>query len=106
MTFNLTRAVDDTSILYWIPEALRIPFTFLVLGGALVLSTKYALRARQRGIATFCGLLAATLAVSFAASPAVHGNYLLWYFPFIAVAIAAKLWQVPRVPVSGPAELV
>lgn len=106
VTFNLNRTVDDTSILYWVPEALRLTFTALVLLGALVVSTRYARGARQRGLPTFCGLLAATLAVSFAASPAVHGNYLLWYFPFIGVAIAAHLWLSPERSASAPAQLV
>ena len=107
VTFNLTRTVDDTSILHWVPEILRVPFTAVVLGSALVLSTRYAFAARSRGLTSFICLIAATLAVSFAASPAVHGNYLLWYFPFIGVAVAAKLWRTPEGATgSSPAELV
>jgi hypothetical protein len=89
-----------------VPEVLRVPFTGLVLLTALAVSTRYAFRARQVGLSTFTALLAATLAVSFAASPAVHGNYLLWYFPFIGVAVAAHLWRTPASVVSAPAELV
>jgi hypothetical protein len=104
VTFNLTRTVDDTSIMYWVPEVLRVPFTVVVLLGALAVSTHFAFRARRHGLPMFCALLAATLAVSFAASPAVHGNYLLWYFPFIGVAIAARLWQTRTEEVSAPAQ--
>ena len=107
VTFNLTRTVDDTSILHWVPEVLRLPFTVVVFGSALVLSTKHALAARRRGMGAFICLIAATLAVSFAASPAVHGNYLLWYFPFIGLAVAAKLWRTPEgANNSSPTELV
>lgn len=96
VTFNLTRPVDDTSIHHWIPEILRAPLTVVALGSVLFFSARRALLARREGMAELSSLIAIALAVSFAASPVVHGNYLLWYFPFIGVAVAAQLWGNER----------
>ncbi len=107
VVFNLNRVIDDTSVLAWIPEWLRWPFVYLVLGCVLVVPGLYARKARSHGLSTFTALIATTIAVSFAASPGVHQNYLLWYLPFLASAVAAAIWSERKKEVTlTPTELV
>jgi hypothetical protein len=37
----------------------------------------------------------AILVLFFWGAGAVHGNYLLWLYPFLALALASNLWAAP-----------
>ena len=92
--FNLSRAADSTSWLYWAPS-----FMSPVARGALVIVyfwiAVFVWRGRAIPLTVRCGLGAILILMSLLTGPIAHNNYQLWWLPLGSVVLAARLEAQP-----------
>jgi hypothetical protein len=89
--FNLHRPLDRTGLLDGLPAATR-PLVRIAAYICLALVLVLLLRRRTLGQGEVAAYSCVALALLFAASPVLHRNWLFWFVPFVAVAVATRVW--------------
>jgi hypothetical protein len=95
LVYQVVRRPDSTSLVYFLPRVMRGSVTLLCWAGLALLAL--APRPARPAIGPEATRFCAILVLFFWGAGAVHGNYLLWLFPFLAIALASNLWRArPR----------
>jgi hypothetical protein len=91
--FHLERPVDSSSLLHFIPEAVRgvVKVGALVAAGAVLARTVAA--GEEQGQAAIAGLISVAMAFLFMAGSGIHRNWLFWIIPLMAVSVSLRLWS-------------
>jgi hypothetical protein len=91
LLFQWVRPPDSTSLTYFLPRWIR---PLLTIAAALAIVDVSLGSPGDKARTGPCAARIAIVVVLFLiGSAAVHGNYLLWLFPFFAVAVACNLWS-------------
>jgi hypothetical protein len=99
LLFNLSRPTDSTSFVHFLPAWARSYVQlagFALIGLVSITHQRGQMRDPNRGSATYtrdlvcavCGVIAAFLTVS----KIIHHNYIIWWLPWAAVALAATCY--------------
>lgn len=94
--FNLERPIDNTSVLFFIPQSLHL--VTRVIAFALSLWVLASVRPRRAlGDPSSPAILTALgMTLFLLGSVAVHRNWLLGLVPFLSVGLASKVWSDSR----------
>ena len=100
--FNLHRPLDRTGLLDGLPESTRPLVRLAAYAGIALTLLALAARSRRTTQAEVAAYCCVALALLFAASPVLHRNWLFWIAPFLAVAVAGRVWaSEDRQPADG-----
>ncbi len=91
--FGAVRPTNTSSIRSYLPAALQPLVTLLQLGALAFFVLRWA-RAKRRDLAALLPIAALLLTAFVAFNKVVHGNYLIWLQPFVALALSGAPFQV------------
>lgn len=95
LVFHMDRPPDTTSLMYFLPAWSRLPLSLASWAGMAAIALGPLGPSGDAG--RQATRLSAIQVLFFWGAGAVHGNYLLWFYPFVETALARNLWRVePR----------
>jgi hypothetical protein len=97
LLFNLVRPTNSSSIRAHLPPSLEFVVSLAQLGVTLAIAVWFG-RSQRRALDKLI-IASALLTIAFVAlNKIVHGNYLLWLQPLLALAVAGGPFRAERTP--------
>jgi hypothetical protein len=84
--FNLKRPPDCTSLLFFLPDGLRVPVG--ALGPIGILAVVWRYHQGERTVPRILGATALMITLFLATGKVIHQNYCVWLAPFAGIALA------------------
>jgi hypothetical protein len=91
LVFQFIRPPDGTSLVFFLPSGIRQIVRIASWLGVTILTvvSPPAVRDPAKTANRICTIQV----VLFWGSSIVHGNYMLWFYPFLAIAVCARVWR-------------